>query len=104
VLRNIPQQLRSTPNQSEPVPWMADPAGMRRLCGEGARKLIAMPAGTPSLRLFADQTSRVLLGLIPALDALALLTGKPDRPGPAGAQGPTWPIGGLLSSTPGARS
>src|SRR5262245_51214901 len=61
---------------------MADPAGMRRLCGEGARKLIAMPAGTPSLRLFADQTARVLLGLIHALDALALLTGKRDRPGP----------------------
>src|SRR5262245_5404803 len=82
VLRNIPQQLRSTPNQSEPVPWMADPAGMRRLCGEGARKLIEMTAGTPSLVLFADQPVRVLLGLIHALDALALLTGKPDRPGP----------------------
>src|SRR5262249_9523551 len=51
-------------------------------CGEGARKLIAMPAGTPSLRLFADQTARVLVGLIHALDALALLTGKPDRPSP----------------------
>jgi uncharacterized membrane protein YccC len=59
---------------------MADPLGMRRLCGEGARTLIAMPAGTPSLRLFADQAARVLLGLIHALDALALLTGKPGRP------------------------
>jgi uncharacterized membrane protein YccC len=80
LLRNIPQQLRSVPNPGEPSPWMADPVGMRRLCGEGARKLIAMPAGTPSLRLFADQAARVLLGLIHALDALALLTGKPDRP------------------------
>jgi hypothetical protein len=57
---------------------------MRRLCGEGARKLIAMPAGTPSLRLLADQTARVLVGLIHALDAVALLTGKPDRPTPRG--------------------
>jgi len=82
LLRNIPQQLRSVPSPGEPSPWMADPVGMRRLCGEGVRKLIAMPAGTPSLRLFADQTARVLVGLIHALDALALLTGKPDRSGP----------------------
>jgi uncharacterized membrane protein YccC len=80
LLRNIPPQLRSVPNRGEPSLWMADPVGMRRLCGEGARKLIAMPAGTPSLRLFADQAARVLLGLIHALDALALLTGKPARP------------------------
>jgi uncharacterized membrane protein YccC len=80
LLRSIPQQLRSVHNPGEPSPWMADPVGMRRLCGEGARKLIAMQAGTPSLRLFADQAARVLLGLIHALDALALLTGKPDRP------------------------
>jgi uncharacterized membrane protein YccC len=59
---------------------MADPVGMRRLCGEGARKLIAMPAGTPSLRLLTDQTARVMTGLIRALDALALLTGKADPP------------------------
>ena len=82
VLRNIPQQLRSAPNQGEPSPWMADPAGMRRLCGEGARKLIAMPAGTPSLRLLVDHAARLLAGLIHALDALALLTGKPARPNP----------------------
>src|SRR5215472_3783632 len=82
LLRNIPQQMRSVPSPGEPSPWMADPVGMRRLCGEGARKLIAMSAGTPSLRLLADHTARVLVGLIHALDALALLTGKPDRPGP----------------------
>jgi uncharacterized membrane protein YccC len=81
LLRNIPQQLRSVPNPGEPSPCMVDPVGVRRLCGEGARKLIAMPAGTPSLRLLADQAARVLLGLIHTLDALALLTGKPDRPG-----------------------
>jgi uncharacterized membrane protein YccC len=80
LLRNIPQQLRSVPGPGEPSPWMADPLGMRRLCSEGARKLIAMPVGTPSLRLFADQSARVLVGLIHALDALALLTGKPERP------------------------
>jgi len=37
-----------------------------------------MPAGTPSLRLLTDQTARVMTGLMRALDALALLTGKAD--------------------------
>src|SRR6516162_719089 len=72
VLRNIPQQLRSAARFGGPAPWMADPESMRGLCGAGARTLIAMPAGTPSLR--------VLTGLMHALDALALLTGKADPP------------------------
>jgi uncharacterized membrane protein YccC len=81
VLRNIPQQLRSAARSGGPAPWLADPENMRGLCGAGARTLIAMPAGTPSLRLLTDQTARLLTGLMRALDALALLTGKPDRPG-----------------------
>jgi uncharacterized membrane protein YccC len=59
---------------------MADPESMRALCGAGARRLTAIPAGTPSLRLLAYQTASVLTGLIHALDALALLTGKADPP------------------------
>jgi uncharacterized membrane protein YccC len=39
-----------------------------------------MPAGVPSLRLLADQTARVMTGLMHALDALALLSGKADPP------------------------
>jgi uncharacterized membrane protein YccC len=42
--------------------------------------LIAMPAGTPSLRLLADQTSSVLAGLCHVLDGLTLLIGGPARP------------------------
>src|SRR5215472_9676366 len=80
VLRNIPQQLRSAARLGGPAPWMADPESMRGLCGAGARTLIAMPAGTPSLRLLTDQTARVMTGLMRALDALALLTGKGDPP------------------------
>src|SRR5215472_16087943 len=78
VLRNIPQQLRSAVRLGGPAPWMADPESMRRLCSAGARTLIALPAGTPSLRLLTDQTARVMTGLMRALDALALLTGKAD--------------------------
>ena len=80
VLRNIPQQLRSAARLGGPAAWMADPESMRALCGAGARRLAAMPAGVPSLRLLADQTARVMTGLIHALDALALLTGKADPP------------------------
>lgn len=78
VLRHIPQQLRSAARQGGPAPWIADPEGMRGLSGAGARTLIAMPAGTPTLRLLTDQTARVMTGLVRALDALALLTGKAD--------------------------
>jgi uncharacterized membrane protein YccC len=80
VLRNIPQELRSAARLGGAAPWMADPESMRALCGVGARRLAAMPAGVPSLRLLADQTARVMTGLIHALDALALLSGKADPP------------------------
>jgi len=80
VLRNIPQQLRSAARLGGPAPWMADPEGMRALCGAGARRLAAMPASAPSLRLLADQTARVMTGLMHALEALALLSGKADPP------------------------
>jgi uncharacterized membrane protein YccC len=78
VLRHIPQRLRSAARLGGPAPWIADPEGMRGLCGAGARTLIAMPAGTPTLRLLTDQTARVMTGLMRAVDALALLTGKAD--------------------------
>jgi uncharacterized membrane protein YccC len=38
-----------------------------------------MPAGTPSLRLIADQTARLLAGLSDVLDGLALLVADPVR-------------------------
>src|SRR6266436_6212629 len=84
VLRHIPQPLRSVPPQGEQSPWMADPAAMRGLCSAAVRALIAVPAGAPSLRLLADQSARVLVGLMDALEALALLTGNPVRADPCG--------------------
>jgi uncharacterized membrane protein YccC len=84
VLRHIPQPLRSVPPQAEQSPWMADPAAMRGLCSAAVRALIAVPAGAPSLRLLADQSARVLVGLMDALEALALLTGNPVRADPRG--------------------
>jgi uncharacterized membrane protein YccC len=48
------------------------------------RTLIAVPARTPSLRLLADQTARVLAGISDALNGLALLVGAPVSPVPRG--------------------
>jgi uncharacterized membrane protein YccC len=79
VLRNIPPELQSAAQQGDPTWWMADPIGMRRVSDAAIAKLIALPAGTPSLRLLADQTARALTGLSHTLDGLALLVAAPAR-------------------------
>jgi uncharacterized membrane protein YccC len=73
VLNSVPLELRSAPSQGDETPWLTDPVGMRRLCDAAVLRLIAMPAGTPSVRLIADQTARLLAGLSDVLDGLALL-------------------------------
>jgi uncharacterized membrane protein YccC len=77
VLQHVPQQLRSTLDKGEPTRWMADPIRLRRLCDTAVRALIALPANTPSLRLLADQTAKVLAGMSHALEGLALLVADP---------------------------
>ena len=79
VLRAIPHDLRAAPVQGEPTRWIADPTRLRRMCAAGVRALVAQPAGTPSLRLLADQTAEVLNGLSRALNGLALLVDDPAR-------------------------
>jgi uncharacterized membrane protein YccC len=77
VLDCVPLELRSAPSHNDMIPWVTDPTGMRRLCDATVRRLIAMPASTPSLRLIADQTARLLAGLSDVLDGLALLVADP---------------------------
>jgi uncharacterized membrane protein YccC len=79
VLNSVPLVLRSAPLQGDATYWITDPVGMGRLSDAAVRRLIAMPAGTPSLRLIADQTARLLAGLSDVLDALALLVADPAR-------------------------
>jgi uncharacterized membrane protein YccC len=45
--------------------------------------LVALPAETSSLRLLADESAKVLGGMLRALEGLALLVDAPDRPRPA---------------------
>jgi uncharacterized membrane protein YccC len=79
VLNCVPLELRSAPSQGDATSWVTDPTGMRRLCDAAVRRLIAMPADTPSLRLIADQTARSLAGLSDVLDGLALLVADSAR-------------------------
>ncbi len=79
VLRRVPQELRSA-EHGVPAGWMADPVRQRRACEMAVRTLTTLPAGTPSLRLLADQTAKVLDGISGSLNGLALLVGAPVSP------------------------
>lgn len=80
ILRQLPEELRLALDHAEPTRWMADPVRLRRLCDAAVRALIILPANTPSLRLLADQTAKLLAGISLALDGLALLVAAPARP------------------------
>jgi uncharacterized membrane protein YccC len=80
VLRTLPQELRAVPVQGEPTRWIADPTRLGQMCEAAVRALVALPAGTPSLRLLADHTAEALAGIWQALNGLALLVGDPARP------------------------
>jgi uncharacterized membrane protein YccC len=80
ILRDIAPELRSVLQSAMPRRWIADPGRLREVVKATMQTLYAAPAGTPSLRLFANQTAKVLTGAVDALDALALLTGAGPRP------------------------
>jgi hypothetical protein len=58
---------------------LAEPVRLRQLCDASAHALVALPAGTPSLKLLADQSFTVLSGISDALDGLALQVADPTR-------------------------
>jgi uncharacterized membrane protein YccC len=82
VLQAVPQELRSASVQGKPARWIDDPIGLRRICEAAVRRLIALPAATPSLRLLSDQTAEALAGISYALNGLALLVDDPAQPVP----------------------
>jgi uncharacterized membrane protein YccC len=79
IQRSIPPELRSARKPGSPARWTADPMALRRVCEEAARTLLALPTDTPSLRLLADETAKVLSGMQRVLDGLALLVDAPDQ-------------------------
>lgn len=82
VLQNITHALQSGAEPGNPARWTTHPVQLRRNCEAAARVLISRPAGTPSLRLMADETAKVLSGVAQALDGLALLVVDPAGPSP----------------------
>jgi uncharacterized membrane protein YccC len=78
ILQSLPQELRS--GHGDLARWIADPSALRRTCEAASLRLIALPAGTPSLRLLADKTAEVMAGMADALNGLALLVADPARP------------------------
>ena len=80
VRRSLSEEMRSALAAGEPERWMTHPAGLRRVCDAAMRRLTALPAATPSLRLLADETAVVVSGLADALDGLAVLMYEPASP------------------------
>jgi len=80
VLAEVPKPLRARPEQDEATRWMADPTRLLQACDAAVRRLVALPAGAPSLRLLADQTGEALAGISQALNGLTLLLADPARP------------------------
>jgi uncharacterized membrane protein YccC len=87
ILQNLPQELRSLAQEARPARWLDGAAASRRLCETTARQLIDLPAGTPSLRLLADETAKMLAGLSQALIGVALLVGDRVERVPRGRGG-----------------
>jgi uncharacterized membrane protein YccC len=79
VLSRVPEELRLGPEQDGPTRWLADPARLLQACEAAVRRLVALPAAVPSLRLLADQAAEALAGLSQALNGLALLVADPAR-------------------------
>src|SRR5205814_1093627 len=81
VLKRVPEELRAATENgglgsgsgAGPARGIADSVGLHRICDRAVRRLIALPAASPSLRLLADQTAETLAGISHALNGLALL-------------------------------
>jgi hypothetical protein len=78
ILSRIPNELRRASEPGTTDRWMSDPVGMRHVCADAMRAQLATWAATPSLRMLADETSKMLAGLMNAFDGLALLLDAPD--------------------------
>jgi hypothetical protein len=57
VFEYVPPELRSTSLPDEAERLISDPVAAHRICELTVRRLIALPAATPSMRLIADKTA-----------------------------------------------
>jgi uncharacterized membrane protein YccC len=80
ILRSIPAQLRSTSKPLALSDWTDDPMALRGVSEEAAQTLLSLPAGSPVRRLLANETAKLLAGMLHVIDAVALLVDAPSRP------------------------
>src|SRR5262249_43093018 len=80
VLAEVPEPIRARSEKDQAPLWIGDPMRLLRACDAAVRRLVALPAGAPSLRLLADQTGEGLAGISKALNGLTLLVADPARP------------------------
>ena len=79
ILHRIPSELRLAAEPGTSERWISDPIAPRQTCESALRELLAMPAESTSLRLLADETAKILAGLVDAMEGLALLVDVPTR-------------------------
>jgi uncharacterized membrane protein YccC len=79
VLSEVPETLRMKPGADAAAGWIAGPTRLLQACNLAVRRLVALPAATPSLRLIADQAAEALVGISEGLIALGLLVADPAR-------------------------
>jgi uncharacterized membrane protein YccC len=80
VLAEVPEPLRDSAEQDAATRWIAGPTRLLQVCDAAVRRLAALPAAAPSLRLLTDQTAEALAGISQALNGLALLVADPAQP------------------------
>jgi uncharacterized membrane protein YccC len=73
VLGHVPLPMRAAPADIKASSWVREPAQLAHAARGAVRRLVALPADTPTLRLMADATAEALLGLARTLDGLVLL-------------------------------
>jgi uncharacterized membrane protein YccC len=69
----LPATLIRLRAANEPAQWSGDLPAMRTALREAARRLVALPADTPSLRLLCDRTAEGLLALSRAITGVLVL-------------------------------
>jgi len=73
VRDSLPEMLRTPKAIGDPARWQGDPRAMRAAMWTGVRRLVALPAETPSLRLLCDRTAEGLLALSRAIGGVLVL-------------------------------
>jgi uncharacterized membrane protein YccC len=79
IIETLPLELRSASQPDAAARWIRDPVALYRSCELTVRRLIALRAETPSLRLLADKVAQTFVGVAHALNGLALLVADPAR-------------------------